>query len=100
MVPWPDANTLGISKLEICSHQAAVYFEVETADGVDCPQATPGVLMRQLKQRSRFPLVGTKDFVVKTSGAGTGRPLTPDDSYGPRHRKRHVKHAETTGKTN
>jgi hypothetical protein len=74
----PEASSLGFVKLEIRSYQVTAYFEVVTAEAVDCPQATQGVLLQQIKKRGHFPLVGAKDLLLKIATAAPGTPLTLD----------------------
>jgi hypothetical protein len=96
----PEASSLGFVKLEIRSYQVTAYFEVVTAEAVDCPQATEGVLLQQIKKRGHFPLVGAKDLLLKVATAAPGTPLTLDGYYRPRNRNLHVKHVEIIGMTN
>ncbi len=96
----PEASSIGFVKLEIRSYGVTAYFEVVTAEAVDCPQATQGVLLRQIKKRGRFPLIGAKDLLLKIATAAPGTPLTLDGYYRPRHQNLHIINVEVIGMTN
>lgn len=95
----PEESSLGFIKLEIRSHRVSAYFEVVTAEAIACPQATEGVLLKQITRTGNFPLIGDSDLLLKVVTAAPGTPLTLDGYYLPRHRKLHLQSVEVIGMT-